>query len=807
MADKKEEKDESAVAEVDNELEEEETPYPYYVFFILGNEFCERYAYYGMRSILVIFLTYFLGFDKDTATVIYHVFAALCYFFPLIGGIVADSYWGKVNTIIYISFVYFLGMVLMTVSAVPQINGGQDVPGTINTVVALIALFVIAVGTGGIKPCVSALGGDQFAENETGKKQLSSFFALFYGSINAGSLLSTFISPLLRELKCLNRADCYAIAFLIPAVLMLVAIGAFLFGKSQYKEKPVSGNIFTEFCGASWSGLRGKCKAETKDKEHFLDYADQEKFSLKRLTEFKYVYPIIVMYLPMPFFWALFDMQGSRFVLTATQMDGVFGSVTIKPDQMQIMNPILILAFLPLFQSLIYPCFEKIGFSMTPLRKMSGGQLITALAFVVAGFVQLNVRLIFFFIYLTVKSNYWIDANIEVDGESANTLVTEMTMKSIDDYVFTQFTDKEDYNKNVTYFRTPSQDWLQDNYPQADDRKLTLSAVGYPDLVMPIDIHEHTTKGVYCYEKLLNNRKELECKEYNSPNEKSGSNRVKAVLLNPTNSYTLFEIFDYKDDQVSVLTNSTVVISPTEVSTSDGTEFERGVVKVVVKMWDDELKKDADGNYIFVPQIRTCETKWITGSNPTGEDSPVADDYLFGPGSIWTFAAVEDEVDSSSCKIRIIRDSKMNTMNVFWLIPQYVVITVAEVMNSVTGLEFAYTQSPKSMKSVLQSFWLLTTCFGNILDVFFVEISMAPTQSGEYFILAAIMVGAALIFVLLSIFYYEYVPEGTFDENEEEIEGTKNDAFDKTGEALELDDVKVDKEKEALGDKSVAVDF
>lgn len=127
---------------------------------------------------------------------------------------------------------------------------------------------------------------------------------------------------------------------------------------------------------------------------------------------------------------------------------------------------------------------------------------------------------------LTVKSNYWIDANvkhtfifslilfkIEVDGESANTLVTEMTMKSIDDYVFTQFTDKEDYNKNVTYFRTPSQDWLQDNYPQADDRKLTLSAVGYPDLVMPIDIHEHTTKGVYCYEKLLNNRKELECKE------------------------------------------------------------------------------------------------------------------------------------------------------------------------------------------------------------------------------------------------------------------------------------------------------
>ena len=70
------------------------------------------------------------------------------------------------------------------------------------------------------------------------------------------------------------------------------------------------------------------------------------------------------------------------------------------------------------------------------------------------------------------------------------------------------------------------------------------------------------------------------------------------------------------------------------------------------------------------------------------------------------------------------------------------------------------------------------------------------------------MVGAALVFVLLSIFYYEYVPEGTFDEEEEEKpEGKENDAFDKTGEALELDDVKVDKEKEALGDESEAVDF
>ncbi|CAG5090135.1 Oidioi.mRNA.OKI2018_I69.PAR.g12472.t2.cds [Oikopleura dioica] len=710
-------------------------------------------------------------------------------------------------------------MVLMTVSAVPQINGGQDVPGTINSVLALIALFVIAVGTGGIKPCVSALGGDQFAENETGKKQLSNFFALFYGSINAGSLLSTFISPILREVECLGRPDCYAIAFLIPAILMLVAIGAFLFGKSKYKEKPVSGNIFTEFCGATWSGLRGRCKADTKDKEHFLDYADTEKFSLKRLTEFKYVYPIIVMYLPMPFFWALFDMQGSRFVLTATQMNGVFGGVTIKPDQMQIMNPVLILLFLPLFQSLIYPCFDKIGFKMTALRKMSGGQLITALAFVVAGFVQLSIdseltpipsygdQTAMFVINglpdkeLTVESNYWVGANIKVDDESAQTQVKKMNLKSINQKVFTQITDQQDYNASNTYFRTPSNDWIQPDYPENDqERELKISSPGLQGTTVPIDIHEHGTKGVFCYEEKGN----LECEQYDSPVEKSGSNRVRTALVNPTEFYTLFEVFN--GDNESILTNKTVVISPRKASTSDSTEFERGVVKIKASMWDKEPEKDADGNWILPDATRECETKWITSSNPNGEDQYNKDDFLFGPGSIWTFSVVTDKNDKNGCQIRISRDSKQNTMNIFWLIPQYIVITVAEVMNSVTGLEFAYTQSPKSMKSVLQSFWLLTTCFGNILDVFFVEISMHPTQSGEYFILAAIMVGAALVFVGLSVFYYEYVPEGTFDEDENEQDGKNNEAFDKD-EAVEMDDVKLEKEKEAFEDDNETADF
>ena len=142
-----------------------------------------------------------------------------------------------------------------------------------NDVLTYIALLVIAIGTGGIKPCVSSLGGDQFADNEVGREQVAGFFSLFYASINAGSLLSTFISPILREeVECFDREDCFFIAFLIPAILMFVAILAFLFGKSYYVTNKPSGNIFVAFCKATWAGLRGKCKSD-EPKEHFLDYA------------------------------------------------------------------------------------------------------------------------------------------------------------------------------------------------------------------------------------------------------------------------------------------------------------------------------------------------------------------------------------------------------------------------------------------------------------------------------------------------------------------------------------------------------
>lgn len=110
-------------------------------------------------------------------------------------------------------------------------------------VLTIIGLSLIAVGTGGIKPCASAFGGDQFKIPEQAK-QIATFFSMFYFAINAGSLVSTSITPILREnVKCFGDDDCYSLAFGVPGILMVIAVGVFFFGKDLYIIKKPAGNM------------------------------------------------------------------------------------------------------------------------------------------------------------------------------------------------------------------------------------------------------------------------------------------------------------------------------------------------------------------------------------------------------------------------------------------------------------------------------------------------------------------------------------------------------------------------------------
>jgi len=193
-------------------------PYPKAVGFIISNEFCERFNYYGMRTILSLYLNQELGYSKDTSTVIFHIFTMFVYFLCVLGAILADSWLGKFKTILYLSLVYICGSVLVAIGAIPTWN----LPATVFT---MIGLALIALGSGGIKPCVSAFGGDQFKMPEQ-VKQAATFFSLFYFAINCGSLISTTVTPILREdVHCFGEQECYSLAFGLPAILMILSVG------------------------------------------------------------------------------------------------------------------------------------------------------------------------------------------------------------------------------------------------------------------------------------------------------------------------------------------------------------------------------------------------------------------------------------------------------------------------------------------------------------------------------------------------------------------------------------------------------
>ncbi len=308
--------------------------------YIVANEAAERYSYYGMRAILVIFMTRYLmtaGGELDPmndgeAKTWFHAFVTAVYFFPILGAVLADAFLGKYRTILLLSLVYCAGHAVL---AIDDTRSGLA-----------LGLGLIAVGSGGIKPCVSAHVGDQFGSSNS--YLLPKVFGWFYFAINVGALASIlFAEPLLHRFGP-------SVAFGVPGVLMALATFAFWLGRDQFVHIPPGG---MEFVREAFSGD-----------------------GLRALGKLFVIYAFIAM------FWALFDQQGSAWVLQAARMDRQFG-IEWDPSQAQWLNPALVLLFIPLFNRVVYPAFDRF-WPLTPLRKISVGLFLTVLAFLLPAWIE-----------------------------------------------------------------------------------------------------------------------------------------------------------------------------------------------------------------------------------------------------------------------------------------------------------------------------------------------------------------------------------------------------------------------------------
>lgn len=313
---------------------------------IIGNEAAERFSFYGMKAVLAVFMVHYLhlmdgagssGMTEAQATAKVHLFNGAVYITPLLGALLADLFIGKYRTIIALSIVYCAGHAALAAMGVFGNSPAWLMAG----------LGLIALGSGGIKPCVSAHVGDQFGTRNA--HLLSRIFNWFYFSINLGAFVSMLLTPWLLEWHGPHWA------FGVPGVLMAIATVVFWMGRKRFIHVPAGGSRF-----------------------------------LRELFQgggFLVMLKLLPLYLFVAMFWALFDQTGSTWIFQSQDMDRNFLGFEWLPSQIQSLNSVFVLTFIPIFAYVIYPLGDR-AWKMTPLRKIGLGLFIMVASFALVALIQ-----------------------------------------------------------------------------------------------------------------------------------------------------------------------------------------------------------------------------------------------------------------------------------------------------------------------------------------------------------------------------------------------------------------------------------
>jgi POT family proton-dependent oligopeptide transporter len=334
--------------------------------YIMLNEGTERYAFYAFDAILALFLINNLmnwkanpaNLSEEQAMEWKHYFKAAVYFTPLIGSLISDMLFGKFRTIIVFSIVYCFGFLAITMN--------QTYFG------AALGLGMIAIGSGVIKPCLSANVGDQFGHSN--QHLITKAYNIFYWAVNVGAFFSMLISPWIYD-----RYKDVRIALGIPGIFMVAATIIYLAGRKSIVDIPPKGRAFLK---------------DVLSKEGLL--------VIIRLSFFLFIFIAV--------FWSLFDQTTSKWVYQAEKMNLTFfkwnisdqtliGSILSKlgglnqvdwkilPAQMQAANCIFVLITIPLFTYILYPFINRF-FRLTPIRKIGIGFFVTLPSFAIPAMLE-----------------------------------------------------------------------------------------------------------------------------------------------------------------------------------------------------------------------------------------------------------------------------------------------------------------------------------------------------------------------------------------------------------------------------------
>ncbi|XP_059084660.1 peptide transporter family 1-like isoform X2 [Tigriopus californicus] len=796
--------------------DEEQLKYPKSVFFILSTEACERFSYYGMRAILALYLKHLFKTQsnmgdaqaENLSTILYHAFVFLSYFTSLFGAFLADSFLGKFRTIFYISILYAVGQLILSLGAVP--NEAWNLP---QLPLSYVGLILIGFGTGGIKPCVVSFGADQFVLPQQ-KVEMASFFGIFYASINFGSMISTILTPIFRQQPCFGSDECFSLAFVVPAGLMVAAIVFFVLGRPGYKVLIPELNVVVDFFKCITEAIRQKRRATIK-RDHWLDYAE-DRFGTTFVSDVKAVLRVCILFLMYPVFWALYDQQGSRWTFQATRMDGSIGGVVILPDQMQVINAVLILIFIPIFDKIIYPLFARCNMLKSPLQKIVTGGCLLAVAFVISGVVE-----------LILEKTYPVPPTSEFSRLAFHNGLPENCLLQFD----LQQVGKDEpiqFPKNISGGQTLA-------LRNSEGEQLFPVAFQNPNEILNFTLNATAMTGEDSKEDCLFNGKTSRI-EFSLESEFS-----KTLYIHPgTSDPNSIEIYDpLNSDHIAksssgspyiraffVLTNETqvkelvlgwgeIILGDLNDPTSKNTHvaLRTPIIPTQTKGdyflgdtdLDDEAKTQGDFKVCLVTtktkngvdedvleclkrdHMRTYSIKEETDDNYhlSDDEDPGLFEFKYGGSfNLYFSMSVEDE---GEIMVDIEETTPPNSIHMLWLLPQYIVLTAGEVLFSITSLAFAFTQAPSSMKAVVQALFLQTNAIGNLLDIFVVALlsGVFKSQAYEFFLFAALMLidMAILAWLATRYTYSDYTNVKELEEEGRDGDSDSNRSSKKSAES------------------------
>ncbi|KAK9918205.1 hypothetical protein WJX75_002247 [Coccomyxa subellipsoidea] len=387
--------------------------------YILGNELCERLAYYSISTNLVQYLIDVLHFGTVDANNTVTNWSGTVYIFPLLGAFLADSYWGRYNTIIIFSIIYILGLVGVTLSAgVPALHDGQH--GINQSSFFIGMLYIVALGTGGIKPCVSSFGADQFDESDRAQaKEKSSFFNWFYWMINIGALIASLL------VVNLQTKVSWAWGYAVPTMAFGLALTLFLLGTRLYKHVPPGGSALTRIGQVLFacvrkirvkppkddsqlyevhdkqSAVKGSRKLAHTEQMRFLDRAathmpkqlpgKEEKwlYTVTQVEEVKRMLGFVPIMIATIIFNTVYAQMSTVFVEQGLTMDLSMGpNFSITSASLSAFDTIAIIILIPFYDRILIPFLSRYNLQPSYLQRVGIGLVISTFSMVAAAIVE-----------------------------------------------------------------------------------------------------------------------------------------------------------------------------------------------------------------------------------------------------------------------------------------------------------------------------------------------------------------------------------------------------------------------------------